>query len=213
MLPLVAQEIEDYARAHSSPAGDLLEELRAFTWNQVAMPQMQVGQLEGQLLRLLVRISRARRVLEVGTFTGYSGLMLAAGLPADGQLITCELDPGNAAIARAFFDRSPDGAKIEIRLGPAAETLATLEGSFDLAFIDADKVNYLRYFELIRPLMRPGGLIVVDNVLWSGKVLAPAVEQDASTAAIVAFNRHIAALAELDKVMLTVRDGLTLIVV
>ncbi len=213
MINLVDQKLEDYARAHGSPASALLEELRAYTWEKVAVPQMQVGLIEGNFLRVLVRVSQAKRVLEVGTFTGYSALNLAAGLPDDGQLITCELDPGNAAVARSFFDRSPDAHKIEIRLGPAAETLAALEGPFDLAFIDADKINYTRYFEAIRPLMRSGGLIVVDNVLWSGKVLEPAHDQDAETAAIVAFNQHVARLVDLDKVMLTVRDGMSLIVV
>lgn len=213
MIKLVDQNLEDYARAHGSPANALLEELREYTWGKMAMPQMQVGLIEGNFLRVLVRATQAKRVLEVGTFTGYSALNLAAGLPDDGRLITCELNPENAAIARSFFDRSPDGHKIEIRLGPATETLATLEGLFDLAFIDADKTNYTRYFEMIRPRMRSGGLIVVDNVLWSGRVLEPVSAQDADTAAIVAFNQHVARLVDLDKVMLTVRDGMTLIVV
>ena len=212
MLTLVDERIEAYARENSSRVPDLMEELRRFTYDHVALPQMQVGPLEGMTLKVLARICGAKRIVEVGTFTGYSALMMASALPEDGRLDTCELDPKNAEIAQRFFDRSPHGGKIHIQLGPAAERLEQLDGPFDMAFIDADKVNYIRYFELIRPKMRPGGLIVVDNVLWSGKVLQPEAQQEESTRAIAAFNRHVQALVELDKVMMTVRDGMTLIV-
>ena len=213
MIQLVDEKLEQYAREHTSPTPDLLAELAAYTHANTELPQMQVGQLEGMFLKVLVRITRAKRVVEVGTFTGYSGLMMASGLPDDGELITCELDPKNAEIARRFFDKSPHGDKIRIELGPAAESLAKLSGPVDMAFIDADKQNYVRYFDLLLPKMRAGGLIVADNVLWSGQVLDEPSEQSESTRGIVAFNEHVRKHESLDRVMVTVRDGMTLIAV
>ncbi len=212
MITFVDQVLEDYAVDHSGPLPLLMEELRRFTSEHMELPQMQVGPLEGMLLKVLARLVRARRILEVGTFTGYSGLMMACALPEDGELITCELEEKNARVARRFFDKSGHGAKIKIERGPAMETLSTLEGPFDMAFIDADKVNYIHYFDLILPMMREGGVIVADNVLWSGRVLGDEAEWDESTRALAAFNQHVRRHAELDRVMLTVRDGMTLIV-
>ena len=213
MLSLVDDALEGYAAEHARPVSALMDELREYTFSQVDMPQMQVGPIEGNFLKILARLCRARRIVEVGTFTGYSGLMMASALPEDGELITCEIDPKIAAIARSFFDRSGFGTRIGIRVGPAAQSLASLDGPFDMAFIDADKQNYVTYFDLLRPKMRPGGLIVADNVLWSGKVLARSGADDVSTRGIRAFNAHVRGLASLDKVMLTVRDGMMLVIV
>ena len=207
MTPLVAQDLEDYARAHSDPASPLLEELRAETFASVASPQMQVGPLEGALLRMLVRLTGARRLLEVGMFTGYSALCMAEGLPDDGTLLTCELDPKAEAVARRYFARSPHGKKIQVAMGPALQTMAKLAPPFDLVFIDADKENYLHYYQRALELLRPGGLIVADNVLWSGKVLKP---EAASDHAIVAFNQKVVADPRVERVLLTVRDGMML---
>jgi caffeoyl-CoA O-methyltransferase len=170
-------------------------------------PQMQVGPLEGDFLRLLVRLVGAKRVLEIGMFTGYSGLMMAEGLPPDGELITCDVDPKAEGIARRYFAEHPEGHKIQIRMGPALKTLETLKGPFDLAFVDADKENNLAYYEKILPMIRPGGLIVVDNTLWSGRVLKPESDSDK---AVVEFNRQVAADPRVEKVLLTVRDGMML---
>jgi len=211
MRQLVDQDIEDYARANSLPPDPLMEELRAYTLAHMDYPQMQVGALEGAFLKVLARLAGAKRILEVGTFTGYSGLMLASALPDDGRLITCELDPAVAAVARSFFDRSPHGRKITIEVGPAADAIARLPGPFDMAFIDADKTNYITYFDMILPKMRKGGLIAADNVLWSGRVLDDD-HKEAATRAIVAFNKHVAAQTALDRVMVTLRDGITLVV-
>ena len=211
-MQFIDKDLEAYAVKHSRAVPPVMEELRDYTWSNVAIPQMQVGPIEGNFLKVLARITGAKRIVEVGTYTGYSGLMMASGLPDDGELITCELDQANADVARRYFDKSPHGHKISIELGPAAETLSRLEGPFDMAFIDADKVNYIRYFDIILPMMRPGGLIVADNVLWSGKVLDPVEDQEESTRALVAFSEHVSKLVDLDKVMLTVRDGMTLIV-
>lgn len=206
-LTLVPPEIEQYAQAHTEPPGPLFEELRETTYARMASPHMQVGRLEGTFLRLLVKLARARRVVEVGTFTGYSALMMAEGLPEDGELVTCDIDPKAAEVARAFFARSPHGKKIQLRLGPALETLATLAGPIDLAFIDADKGNYSAYYDALVPLLRPGGLLVADNTLWSGRVLDP---QQPNDHAIVAFNAKVAADPRVEKVLLTVRDGMML---
>jgi caffeoyl-CoA O-methyltransferase len=170
---------------------------------------MQVGRVEGTLLKLLVGLCGARRVLEIGTFTGFSGLCMAEALPDDGELITCDVDPVATGLARRYFDSSPHGRKITIRLAPALETLRALAGSapFDLCFIDADKGNYLAYYEAVLPLLRRGGLIVADNMLWSGRVLAPSSVDDH---AIVALNAHIVADERVENVLLTVRDGIML---
>ncbi len=205
--PLLPPEIEEYAEAHTEPPGPLFEELREKTYAQMNSPHMQVGRLEGTFLRLLVKLARARRVLEVGTFTGYSALMMAEGLPDDGELVTCDIDPNATAMAREFFARSPHGKKIHLRMGPALETLKTLQGPFDLAFIDADKTNYSAYYDAVVPLLRSGGLLVADNTLWSGRILQP---EDASDHALVAFNQKVAADPRVDKVLLTVRDGMML---
>jgi caffeoyl-CoA O-methyltransferase len=207
MLTLVPEEIEAYAAAHTTPEGALLEELREATYARMALPQMQVGRLEGTFLKLLVRMQRAQSVLEIGMFTGYSALMMAAGLPADGRLITCDVDPEAEAMARSFFARSPHGKKIEIRMGPALETLARLPGPFDLVFIDADKANYPRYYEAVVEKVPAGGLIVLDNTLWSGQVLHP---EDEDTRAIVEVAGRIQADPRVENALLTVRDGMLL---
>ena len=207
MLTLVPALIDAYAAAHSAPESALLKKLARETFAETDIPQMQVGRVEGAFLRLLVRLSRARRVLELGTFTGYSALVMAEGLPPRGKLVTCDIDPEATAMARRYWAKSPHGRKIELRLGPALKTLRKLKGDFALAFIDADKVNYGRYWEAVVPKMRRGGLIVADNVLWSGRVLKP---RDASDRALRAFAARVRRDRRVEAVLLTVRDGLML---
>ena len=208
MPNIVPEEIERYAEAHTQPPDPLFEELREETYRTMSSPGMQVGAVEGRLLRMLVQISGARRALEIGMFTGYSGLMIASGLPEDGELVTCDVDPKAEEIARRYFARSPHGRKITIRMGPALETIRTLKGPLDFVFIDADKQNYTAYYDAVVPLLSPRGLIVIDNVLWSGKVLAPKEETDR---AIVSMNDHVAKDSRVEKVLLTVRDGMMLV--
>ena len=209
MESLLQNGIEAYARDHSLAPSALANELEAYTNAHCQDPQMLIGPLEAAVLKLLLRLSNARRVLEIGMFTGYSALSMAEALPADGRVVSCDINPETTRIARDFFARSPHGAKIEPRLGPALATLADLRGEpFDLAFIDADKENYIAYYEAILPLLRAGGIIVADNVLWSGRVLNPQKDSDR---ALVAFNRHVHADARVEAAMLTVRDGLFLI--
>lgn len=207
MIPIVSEPLELYAAAHSDPVPSLLDELREETYAKMSWPQMQVGRIEGALLKMLVRLTGARRVLEVGMFTGYSALSMAEGLPDDGLLVTCDIDAKAEEVARRYFARSPHGKKIDVRMGPAIDTIAQLSPPLDLVFIDADKKNYARYYDAALPLLRAGGLVVADNALWSGAVLDPK-EDDAR--AMAAFNDKVTADQRVDKVLLTVRDGMLL---
>lgn len=209
MKAFLAPELETYLHEHTRAPSPIFEELRERTYAEVASPQMQVGRVEGALLRNLVAAIGARRVLEIGTFTGFSGLSMAEALPDDGELITCDVDPKATAIARAFFDRTPHGKKIHILLGPALETLKTLgDKVFDLVFIDADKERYPEYYEATLPLLRKDGLLLGDNALWSGEVLSP---ETASAKAIAAFNARVTSDPRVDNVLLPVRDGIMLV--
>lgn len=202
--------IEEYASAHTTPPPPWLEAVAAETEAGVPAPQMMVGALEGRFLEMLVWVSGARRVLEIGTFTGYSSLSMAAALPPDGTIVTCDLDPVALAVARRHIAASPYADRIEIREGPALDTIATLDGPFDLVFVDADKPNYVNYYEAVLPKLAERGLIVADNTLWSGQVLDAGDTSD-GTVAIRAFNDHVRADARVVCVQLTVRDGVTLI--
>jgi caffeoyl-CoA O-methyltransferase len=206
-MPFISDEIDAYANDHSTPESALCRELAEETRAKSTQSQMMIGNTEGLFLRTLVRAAGAKRVLEIGTFTGYSALAMAGGLPDDGTLITCDIDPEATAIARSFWARSPDGNKIELRLGPALDTIKGLDGPFDVVFIDADKGGYIDYWEAIVPIVRKGGLIAADNVLWSGRVLDP---QEPDDRALAAFNRHVAADDRVEQVMLPVRDGITI---
>ena len=210
MKAIVPRTIEAYCLRHTTARDKQLRELEKYTNRHCADAQMLIGPHEGALLAMLVRMTGARRILEIGTFTGYSALCMAEALPAKGKLTTCEIKPEYADIARSYFARSPHGHKIKIRLGPALETLAGLPASarFDFVFLDADKENYVNYYEAVLPRLQRGGLIVADNVLWSGRVLAPKKKTDR---AVVRFNNHVRRDARVECVMLPVRDGVSLI--
>ncbi|MBW3582248.1 MAG: class I SAM-dependent methyltransferase [Euryarchaeota archaeon] len=208
MLTLVPETVEQYARRHSTPMGPVFEALEATTKERTDVPQMQVGPLEGAFLRLLVGAIGAKRVLEVGTFTGYSALAMAEALPEDGEVVTLDVDADAVAIAQEHWSRSPHGKKIVSVIGDARETIIGQKGPFDLVFIDADKESYLVYYEAALARLRPGGLIIVDNTLWGGAVLEP---KETSDLAIVAFNEHVRADDRVENVLLTVRDGMMLV--
>jgi caffeoyl-CoA O-methyltransferase len=205
---LVDETLEAYAQAHSTAPDPLLAELAEETRATMSAPQMLTGPIEGRFLELLVAASGARRVLEIGTFTGYSALSMAAALPADGRIDTCDIEPKHAEVAQRYFDRSPHGGRITLHLGPALESIAKLEGEFDFVFIDADKANYDNYFEAVLPRLAERGLIAIDNTLWSGRVLDP---QDEDSRRIAALNDKLAADERVVCVQLTVRDGVTLV--
>ena len=207
MESFINEAVEQFAHDHTEPESDLFLRLRDETYRDMNCPQMQVGRIEGRFLKMLVRLTGARRILEIGMFTGYSALMMAEGLPDDGKIITCDVDPKAEAIARRYFAESPNGHKIEIRMGPALETIKTLSGALDMVFIDADKGNYSNYYEAVLPLVKTGGLIVADNVLWSGRVLHPEAPDDH---AIVAFDKLVQSDPRVENVCLTVRDGMML---
>ena len=208
MIPLISPALAAYVDAHASPETPLLARLREETYADVAAPEMQVGHVEGAFLRMIVAVSRARSILEIGTFTGYSALSMASALPDDGTLVTCDIDPVATAVARRYFAESGLAPRIDLRLGPALDTIAGLAAAgrrFDLVFIDADKENYARYWDAVLPLVPVGGLVLADNTLWSGRVVDP---KAASDLAIVAFNAHVRADARVEHALLSVRDGI-----
>ena len=210
MVDITNPEIERYAAEHTSPEPALLTELAQATRDFSRNYGMMVGQLEGRFLKTLVAVSGARRVLEIGTFTGYSALSMAEALPSSGKLVTLELDRNHAEMAQKFIDRSAYKDVIEIRVGPALETLRSLEGTFDFVFIDADKAGYLDYYENVLPKLSPGGLIAVDNVFQGGRVLDPR-DESPNAAAVRRFNDHVLADRRVEVVMVPIRDGVTLI--
>jgi caffeoyl-CoA O-methyltransferase len=210
MKNLVLPDIEAYAEAHSWVESPVCRALREETYRTMESPQMVVGPLEGAFLKMMVRLTRARRVLEIGTFTGYSALCFAEALPDDGRVITCDIDVESTALAGRYFAKSPHGVKIELRLGPGLTALQSVSGPFDLVFIDADKANYLNYYRRAMEMITPHGVILIDNVLWSGDVLRhpPA---DTSTAVIQELNRVVAADGRVRAVLVTIRDGLLVV--
>jgi caffeoyl-CoA O-methyltransferase len=210
MNRLVSADIEAYAQAHSMPESDLCRALREETQRRMESSQMIVGPLEGAFLKMMTQLVRATSVLEIGMFTGYSALCFAEALPADGTVLTCEIDEESAALARQYFARSPIGRKIEIRMGPALDTMRGLKGPFDLIFIDADKINYVNYYRRALDLLSPQGVILIDNVLWDGDVLKQPAPDD-KTAAIQELNRVVAADPRVTAVLVTVRDGVLVI--
>jgi len=203
-MDFIDEKIEAYAYGHTADEGELLQRLVAETHRDLEIPQMLTGRIEGRLLKLLAHLLGAKRILEIGTFSGYSALSMAEALSDDGSLFTCDEDPTAIAVAKKYFAESPHGKKITLLEGLALESIKSLTGSFDMAFIDADKENYLNYYRAILPLIRTGGLIVVDNVLWSGRVLDP---KDPSDHAICEFNEAVIRDDRVDPVLLTVRDG------
>ena len=204
MLTLTKPGIEEYALAKTTGHDELLSQLMKETHESMDLPQMLCGPVEGRLLKLIVQISGAKRILEIGTFTGYSALSMAEGLSDDGEITTLDLNPACLALARKYFDKSPHGKKIKVIEGPALDSIKSIKGELDLVFIDADKTNYLNYYKACLPLLKAGGVILVDNVLWNGAVLEP---KERSDKAIDEFNRFVAQDDSVEKVLLTVRDG------
>lgn len=211
MNSIVDAAAEAYAEAHTTPSTPQLAALTQETYLELASPQMLSGQVEGRLLELLVHALQARLVLEIGTFSGFGALSMAAGLPPGGRIVTCEVSEEHAAFARRHIEASPYADRIELRVGPALEAISELDGPFDLVFIDADKPAYRGYYEAVLPKLSTNGLIAVDNTLWSGRVIDLADDADASTRALAEFNDHVAADERVICVLLTVRDGITLI--
>jgi caffeoyl-CoA O-methyltransferase len=208
MSPLFTDTLDAYVDAHATPLEPLLQENYEETHASLSTPGMIAGPVLGRLLRFLVAIAAPHLVLEIGTFSGYSALAMAGGLPPEGRIVTCELSPERAQFAQGYFDRSPWGDRIDLRVGPALDTVNALNGPFDFVFIDADKDGYPGYYEAVVPKLSPRGVIAVDNTLQGGGVADPADDRDR---AMAAFNDHVRADERTENVLLSVRDGVTLI--
>src|SRR5215813_7852823 len=208
MLDIRPIGIEDYAERCTKPLSELHDRLWVETYAKTHSPGMMVGPVEGQFLKMLAHLTGARRILEIGMFTGYSTLAWAEALPKDGRVVTCDINPETTEIAKRYFTESPHANKIEVKFGPALESLKFVSGTFDVCFIDADKESYGDYYDACIELVRPKGLIVLDNMLRSGRVLEPA---DPGTIAIDALNKRIRNDARVANVLLPLRDGIMLV--
>lgn len=202
------EHLERYALEHTRAEPELLLELIEQTYEQMGFPGKLSGRLIGRTLKMLCAIHQPQRVLEIGMFTGYSALSMAEAIPEDGRILCCETNPRAIEFAQQFFARSPHGHKIEVAFGRALDTLDKLEGPLDFSFIDADKANYLNYYQAVKARTRVGGLIVLDNMLWQGKVFAP---ESAKDQVVIDTNRIIAEDPEVENVFLTVADGLNVV--
>lgn len=202
------QAAEDYAFTHTTEDSELIKELIDESEEKLEFTDMLSGRVVGRLLSILISISGATRVLEIGTFTGYSALTMAEVLPEDGELFTCEYNERYEGIARKFFDKREIGSKITLVMGRALETIPSIKGDFDFVFLDADKINYPDYYRMILPRLRQGGIMVVDNVFWDGEAIAGKGEKGE---AIDRLNAMISEDEAVEQVMLTVRDGLTIL--
>lgn len=208
-MDFLPQDIEQYAEDHSQEEPQLLKELNLETWQTVLAPRMLSGPLQGRLLSLIASLVRPKAILEIGTYTGYSALCLAEGLPEDGVLHTIDRNAELKRLQQKYFDRSGKGHQIIAHLGDAIEILPSLEQKFDLIFIDADKSNYLNYLRLVTPMLNSGGLLISDNVLWSGKVTQKVKADDLDTKVLQEFNQQLNAHPEYQTVLLPIRDGLS----
>jgi caffeoyl-CoA O-methyltransferase len=206
-MALHADQLDHYCTAHSQTTSTVLQELHEATHARTDMPIMLVGPLEASFLRMLVSLTGAQRILEIGTFTGYSALAMAEALPDHGELITLDVSAETTAIGQEYWEKSPHGHKIHLQLGSALESLQHIEGNFDLIFIDADKDNYPHYWEACVPRLNPGGLLIVDNVFLGGRVLAPEID---AAIAVDTMNKMAQADPRVECSMLTVRDGVLL---
>ncbi|MHA8066482.1 O-methyltransferase [Aquirufa sp. ROCK2-A2] len=209
-MDFINEEIEDYSTLFSDPESDLLKRLNRETHAMVLQPRMLSGHLQGRFLSMISKLIQPNLILEIGTYTGYSALCLAEGLTDAGKLITIDVNEELETFTRSFFDQSPWKNQIDYRIADAKNEIANIEGPFDLVFIDADKRNYAMYFDLVISKMRQGGLILVDNVLWSGKVVQENAN-DKSTNALRAFNQKCVEDPRVEKMLLPLRDGLYLL--
>ena len=203
-----SSKIEQYIRAHTTSESSHIQELVEASDDELEFVDMMSGRMVGRLLALLIKLSGARRVLEVGTFTGYSALSMAEAMPMEGKIYTCEYNERYEDIARRFFEESSHGSKIKLVMGKALETVPDIPGKFDFIFLDADKINYPDYYNLLLPRLNEGGLMVIDNVLWDGKVLDPQTDK---AKAIDKLNARISEDESVEQVMLPVRDGVTIV--
>ncbi len=208
-MHFISQDLEDYIEQHSQKEPALLAALNKETYQKILLPRMLSGHFQGRVLSMLSKLIRPVNILEIGTYTGYSALCLCEGMQVTGQLHTIDIKEELVDFQRKHFDKSPWGKQIVQHLGEAVDIIPALDLKFDLVFIDADKENYLNYFELILPKMNTGGIILSDNVLWSGKVLEQLHPNDLSTKVLLEYNQLLATDPRVETVLLPIRDGLT----
>ena len=208
-MHFISQELEDYIEKHSQNEPELLAQLNKETYQKILLPRMLSGHFQGRVLSMLSKLIRPLTVLEIGTYTGYASLCLCEGLQENGQLHTIDIKEELVDFQRKYFDKSPWGNQIFQHLGEAISIIPNLDLKFDLVFIDADKENYLNYFEMIVPKMNKGGIILSDNVLWSGKVLEQLQKNDSSTEILIRYNELLKNDPRVETVLLPIRDGLT----
>jgi predicted O-methyltransferase YrrM len=205
----LVEAINAYAEAHTAPEDPLLQKIQRETHAKVLYPRMLSGHLQGRVLALLSRLIQPKRILEIGTYTGYSALCLCEGLAPEGTLLTIDSNEELETFTRRFFEESVYSTQIDYRIGKALDLLPTLRGEFDLIFIDADKINYKTYYEYSLQRLRPGGLMLADNVLWSGKVVTgPSKPGDKDTKALIEFNRYVHEDPRVRPLLLPIRDGI-----
>lgn len=210
-MDFLPKDIEAYAAAHTQSESPLLAALNRQTYAQTIMPRMLSGHIQGRILSFFSKMIRPTSILEIGTFTGYSALCLAEGLQEGGKLITIDINDELETMVRSYFRKSNYNASIDFRIGNALDIIPTLNETFDLIFIDADKENYAIYYDLVFPRLASGGIIIADNVLWSGKVLHDEDEMDTDTMALKKFNEKIHSDERVENLLLPVRDGLMII--
>lgn len=208
-MHFISQELEEYIEQHSEKEPALLAALNKETYQKILLPRMLSGHFQGRVLSILAKLIRPLTILEIGTYTGYSALCLCEGMQENGTLHTIDIKEELVDFQRKHFDKSPWGKQIIQHLGEAIDIIPAIEAKFDLVFIDADKENYLNYYELILPKMNKGGIILSDNVLWSGKVLEELQKNDVSTKVLLEYNSLLANDKRVETVLLPIRDGLT----
>jgi caffeoyl-CoA O-methyltransferase len=209
-MEFLAKPIQAYAEKFTSPEPEILAELNRETWLKVLYPRMLSGHLQGRILSFFSRMMSPRRILEVGTYTGYSAVCLAEGLSADGKLITIDIDPGLSQYILPVIEKAGMTGKIEFIPGDAMDVIPTLNETFDLVFLDADKEHYCDYYQMVKPLLRSGGVVLADNVLWSGNVLDDQTK-DKETLGLKAFAQMVSEDTDVDHVLLPVRDGIMMV--
>ena len=209
-MHFIPKELDDYVVYHSEDEPELLQELTRETYQKILQPRMLSGHYQGRLLSMISKLIHPENILEIGTYTGYSALCLAEGLTDDGELHTIDINEELVDFQRTYFDKSPYGKQIFQHLGNALEIIPSLHKTFDLIFIDADKDNYPAYFKVIIDKLNPGGILLSDNVLWSGKVIEPLKEDDFSTKALLEYNILLKEDKRIETVVLPIRDGLTI---
>lgn len=208
-MHFLSEELEDYIALHSQDEPELLAQLNKETYQKILLPRMLSGHFQGRVLSMLSKLIRPASILEIGTYTGYATLCLCEGLQENGQVHTIDIKEELVDFQRKYFEKSPWNSQIHQHLGEATTIIPTLETTFDLVFIDADKENYIHYFELVLPKMNKGGIILSDNVLWSGKVIEPLADNDESTKTLIAYNKLLKKDTRIETVLLPIRDGLT----